>query len=451
MIDWYFILFIAFGLLIVYIEKIGEHQSVNHYILFNRDAGLSEGSYALIIQFVTGGVFYLPIYITNQIQLSSFFAFVISACAIYFLLVKVTENENNKKVLSLTDKNVTNDFSLYILIVFGLSNFISLLVELSILGFLFDEVFKTSLLVGFLLFLSFVFSYFGLGGYYGVRYIGSKIFFCIYIIGVFIGLTVYMRTGIENVYEHINRNFASILDGSFIDITLITFTIIMTIFGQVCTSFYFWRSIQSIKSNHRLTALKLSIFSWSALLLLFFVLSVYLFAVSGSKGVFSFFTIISQMNGPFLSLLTILFLASITLGVSTQLYSIISIFLFILKSRTYNWTAYRLLRMGYFFGMMVTFLSGVLVMFTYKITGEWISLAIAFYSSVGIPMFLMNVKRRSHLKLYFYTTSLMIGFSILLSKWISDIWLVSPIVVIVTSMIWVVFIKLNNQKTNKIL
>lgn len=436
MIDWYFILFIAFGLVIIYIEKIGEHQSINHYILFNREAGLSDGSYALTIQFITGGTVFLPIYLTDQFKLSSFFIILISALILYLMLKKVTANEELRRTLTLSDPSLLSNGKIYFIIIFAFSNLGVFFIQLSLLSILFGQIFQTSLGVGITLFLSFSFIFFGLGGSYGLRYIGSKLFFSLYIVTVLIGLTLYMRTGIEPIYYQFYSHFSVIFDNSLSHIILAIFTFIFMIFGQTTTNLYFWESIHSVKSNHRLSVLRLSMISWSALMLLYIALTIYMLAKYDPRGFFQILQAIHQVDSLILNLFTVISISAIMLGVGTSIYSLNSLFLYVFNMGKRKKSSISMIRRAYLFSLVISILIGIMAILFYHKMGYWLPFFIGFFSAAGVPFLFMKLEKKFQSRRYFYTMTFMTVISISACYLISDIWLISFLVVIGTGFIW---------------
>src|SRR5574342_286265 len=93
MIDWYLLIFIAFTLVILFLEKIGSHRTIYDYMNPGKEMGLSEGTYSLLTQFLSGAPFLFPFILTGKGGLFSFFILSTVPFLLYFSLVKLTSSQ----------------------------------------------------------------------------------------------------------------------------------------------------------------------------------------------------------------------------------------------------------------------------------------------------------------------------------------------------------------------
>ena len=144
MIDWYVLLFIAFTLVILLIDKIGKYRSIREFTNPEKEVGLGGGTYSLVIQYMTGATVFLPFILTVKGGLSSFFIFTSSSIILYLLLRKWTFSQRGiDDILDSPGKISTSTF-----LIFGFSSIGSILIQTSVIIILFRDFFHQSSYLG---------------------------------------------------------------------------------------------------------------------------------------------------------------------------------------------------------------------------------------------------------------------------------------------------------------
>ena len=426
MIDWYTLLFFAFFLLFMIVEKTGSHRSPFEYIVTGQQIGLSGGTYSLLIQFMTGATFLFPLILTVEFQLLSVFLLFFVAIFLYFLLNRIKENDDIMGVfLNLKEKGKMP----FLLWIFAFANVGNLFLQTGLIAYLFQNLFHQGLGVGVSLFLAFCFVYFGLGGYYGLSRIGSILLYASFFILSFTTLTLFLSTGIENVFEQYATHYTSLFSGSLFDVVFCFLTFSFVIIGQTCTSFYFWRSLTLIKENHRKSALRYSVFSWGSFLLAFVVLTITCLVRMDTPELANLLNLTKGMNPLLLHLVTYILFMLLVTGVGYNLYSVVSLFLIIKAGRIdqVRERSNRLVKQGYLLALVVCFLVGVSAAVFYRNLITWIPLLLSFFASASVPFLLASVTGRFREKAAFFTVLVMAIATIPGIKLIENLWLIAPI------------------------
>jgi len=428
MIDWYLLLFIAFTLVMVTIEKTGNHRNSYDYVVLGKNRGLSEGTYSLLIQFMTGATFLFPLFLTETLRFSSVLVMIVGALFVYSVLVKIMNNEDIKHlVLYPMQSSAEITSKPLFLFVLTFSNVGSIFIQTSLVAFLFQDLFEQSSFVGLSLFLAFCFLYFGLGGIYGVHRIGSILLYLSYFILSFTTLTLFLRTGIGTIFSRYQQQFSSLMGGSILEVSLCFFTFFLVMVGQICTSYYFWQSIDSVKENHRRSALRYSLFSWGALLLAFVVLTIFLFVRNDTPNLSGLLTSFSQIEPFFLLIIAFLLLTLLVVGVGHNLYSIVCLFLMIQSKANRKGSPFQMVKQAYVIGIAVCLVVGVASAHYYENLTMWLPYFISFFASAGVPFLFVYVTGKIRGKATFYTMVLMSIIAVGLIQFLPNIWLIAPV------------------------
>jgi hypothetical protein len=427
MIDWYVLLFIAFTLVILLIDKIGSHRSVHEYTNAGKEVGLSGGTYSLVIQFMTGATVLLPIILTVQGGLSSFFIFTISSFILYLLLRKWTTSQ--KRIDEILDS--PEKISTPLFLIFGFSSIGSILIQTSLIVILFRDFFHQSSYLGVFLFLTFSYVLFGLGGKSGVIRVGSLVLIGVLFTISFIVLTLYLRTGADAVYQQFISSFDGIFSGSILENSSYFLSFILVMAGQTFTSFYFWDSVKRIKPNHRLSALRYSSFSWTALLLSYTAFTLYL--LSPTQTSTQLLESVIQSNTLKSHIFIFTGISMLAVGTGHSLYSLVSLFLNVFTARqAQDSSSIRILKAGYLFGMIAVVILGLASILLSETLENWLPYLMSFFTSAAIPFFYIYVKDKFSLKHFAITVGLMSIAGLILAFTITDPWLVPPVTAALT-------------------
>jgi hypothetical protein len=428
MIDWYLLLFIAFTLVMVTIEKTGNHRNSYEYIVLGKNRGLSEGTYSLLIQFITGATFLFPLFLTDTFRFSSVLVMIVGALLVYIFLVNIINNEEIKHlILFPVQSSAESSSKPLFLFVFAFSNLGSIFIQTSLVAFLFQDLFKQSSFLGLSLYLGFCFLYFGLGGIFGVHRIGSILLYLSYFILSFTTLTLFLRSGIGTIFSRYQQQFSSLMGGSILEVFLCFSTFFLVMVGQICTSYYFWQSIHSVKENHRRSALRYSLFAWGALLLAFVVLTIFLSVRIGAPNLSGLLTTFTQIEPFFLLIITFLLLTLLVVGVGHNLYSIVSLFLMFRTQPKQKGSSFQMVKQAYLIGIVVCLLVGLVSAHYYENLTMWVPYYISFFASAGVPFLFVYVTGEFRGKAAFYTMVLMSIIAIELIQFLQNIWLIAPV------------------------
>lgn len=405
MIDWYILLFIGFFVLILFIEKIGAHRSIHEYMVTSRELGLSAGTYGISLQFISGVTVAVPILSMQAFQLTTFPILIICTYGLYLLLNNIMTKEKVKQV---TDAKGNSH-----LWFFAFSSMASLFVQFTILAYFLLDVLSVG---GIAIFISFCFVFFGLGGSYGVRKIGSTIFYAIFLVGVIVTLFLYLGEGVQTIYTKYQGEMFS---GNIADVIFASMTFVLVVFGQACTNLTFWQTASAVKSNHRVTVLRLSTFIWIAFMLSIFSFSFFLFVQNQA---------VKQMNQVIIHIIIFIVLGALAIGIGTSLFSLISVFLKIKSRDRTNHYAYRLLRHGYLIGVIACSVLGLLAIFLSESMSAWLPFFLGFFGAAGCPFIIGRTFRAKNVTLIMVVMTLV---SIGLTIWMEEIWLVAPIAALI--------------------
>jgi hypothetical protein len=427
MIDWYLLLFIAFTLVMITIEKTGNHRNSHDYVVLSKYRGLSEGTYSLLIQFLTGATFLLPLFLTESFRFSSVLVIIFGALFVYSLLVKIMDNEEikNSILFPMQDSTKSAPRSLFLLVL-AFSNLGSIFIQTSIVAFLFQDLFQQSSFLGLSLFLAFCFLYFGLGGIYGVYRIGSILLYLSFFILSFTTLTLFLQSGIGTIFTQYQSHFSSLLDGSILEVLFCFFTFILVMIGHLCTSYYFWQSVHLVKENHRRSALRYSLFSWGALLMAFVLLTIFLLVQTNTPNLSGLLASVSLMEPFLLLVITFLVVTLLAVGVGHNLYSIISLFL-MFRSQQNQKESYHLVKQAYLVGMVVCLVIGVASARFYENLSAWLPYFISFFASAGVPFLLVYFTGKFRKQTAFYTIVIMLIMAIVYIQFLPNIWVIAPV------------------------
>jgi hypothetical protein len=155
MIDWYVLLFIAFTLVILLIDKIGRYRSVHEFTNPGKEVGLGGGTYSLVIQYMTGATVLFPFILTVKGGLSSFFIFTVSSLILYLLLRKWIFSEEKMDVILHDQFHSPGKINTAVFLIFGFSSIGSILIQTSLIIILFRDFFHQSSYLAVFLFLIF--------------------------------------------------------------------------------------------------------------------------------------------------------------------------------------------------------------------------------------------------------------------------------------------------------
>ncbi|MER2060723.1 MAG: hypothetical protein ABTA16_18055, partial [Niallia sp.] len=196
-------------------------------------------------------------------------------------------------------------------------------------------------------------------------------------------------------------------------------TFILVVFGQACTNLSFWQTASAIKSNHRITVLRLSTFIWFAFMLSIFSFSFFLFVRNQA---------VEQMNQVIIHIIIFIVLGALAIGIGTSLFSLISVFLKIKSRDRTNHYAYRLLRHGYLIGVIACSVLGLLAIFLSESMSAWLPFFLGFFGAAGCPFIIGRTFRAKNVTLIMVVMTLV---SIGLTIWMEEIWLVAPIAALI--------------------
>ncbi|MFT9596515.1 hypothetical protein [Mesobacillus sp.] len=433
MIDWYFLLFIAFTLVILLIDKIGSHRSVHEFTNAGKEVGLSGGTYSLVIQYMTGATVLIPFILTVKGGLSSFFIFTISSFILYLILKKWTVSLEKIDGILPDQFNSPGKFNTATILIFGFSSIGSILIQTSLIVILFRDFFQQPSYLGVFLFLIFSYVLFGLGGKMGVTRVGSLILIGVLFTMSFTVLTLYLRTGTDAVYQRLITSFEGIFSGSIWENSSYFVSFILVMAGQTFTSFYFWESVKTTKPNHRLSALRYSSFSWTALLLSYTAFTMYLLSQTQISSSIQLLESVIQSNTIIAHIFIYTGISILAVGTGHSLYSIVSLFLYILTVRkTQESSPSRILKTGYFFGMIMIVilgLAGVLLSDSFE---KWLPYFMSFFTAAAIPFFYIYVKDQFSIKHFSLTVGLMSLISFVLNITITDRLIIVPLTAVIT-------------------
>jgi len=421
MIDWYTLLFFAFVLLFIILEKINSHRTPYHFIVEGQQIGLSGGTYSLLIQFMTGTTFLFPLFLTIEFQLLSVILLLLEAILLYFLLIKIKANVDIMGAfLDLKKKP-------FLIWIFALANLGNLFLQTGLIAYLFQNLYHQALGIGIGLFLAFCFVYFGLGGYYGLNRIGSILLYGSFFILSFTTLILFLRSGMDIIFEKYMNRYSTFSTGGILNAAFCFVTFSLVMIGQTCTSFYFWSSLSSIKENHRVSALRYSLFSWGAFLLAIVVITIN-FLVRMNPFVDPL-DLAKMMNPVFLHVITYILFMLLVTGVGNNLYSIVSLFFILKMERTDSVEdrSNKLIKQGYLLGLVLCLVIGVIVATIYQNFVTWIPFFLSFFASAGIPFLFATLTGQLREKAAFITVMLMVIVDLGLIKLIENLWLIAPI------------------------
>ncbi|UTE77469.1 hypothetical protein [Rossellomorea sp. KS-H15a] len=427
MIDWYVLLFIAFTLIILLIDKVGRYRSVHEFTNPEKEVGLAGGTYSLVIQYMTGATVLFPLILTAKGGLSSFFIFTGSSLILYLLVRKWVFSPDKMEVILHDPFHSPGKINAATFLIFGFSSMGNILIQTSLMIILFRDFFHQPSYLGVFLFLIFSYVLFGLGGKMGITRVGSLILIGVLFTMSFTVLTLYLRTGTEVVYQRFMTHFQGIFSGSILENGSYFLTFLFVMAGQTFTSVYFWESIKTIKPHHRLSALRYSSFSWTALLLSYTALTVYLLSQTKTSTSVQLLESMIQSNTIITPIFIYTGISMLAVGTGHSLYSIVSLFLQHTQA-----SSYRKLKTGYLFGVLMIVLLGLAGVLLAGSFETWLPYFMSFFASASIPFFYIVMKGPFSLKHFSLTVGLMSVAGIVINLTVTEVYMVVPVTVALT-------------------
>ncbi|KIY20938.1 MULTISPECIES: hypothetical protein [Mesobacillus] len=441
MVDWYILLFIAFTLVILFIDKIGSHRSVYEYTN-KKEVGLSGGTFSLVIPYMTGPTFLLPFFFTLKGGASSFFIFIVTPLIMYSILRNMI-NSQERIANILPDQITGGKENVITFLIFGISSIGSILIQTALMAMLFKAFFHQPAILGVFLLLTFSYVLFGLGGREGVNRVGSLLLMGILFVSSFTVLTLYLQTGTGGVYQQIVKTYDGIFNGSLGANILYFLTFILVMSGQIFTSYYFWESVQAIRPNHRISALKYSSFSWAALLLSFTGFSIYLIAHTDTFSALQLMEAVTQSNSIMSHIFIYASISMLAVGIGHSLYSMLALYLRILAAMQTQRSSHHTLKQTYLFGLILMFFIGMAGINLSASFTEWLPYFVSFFSSAAVPFFYVLVQKRFSRRHFALTVGMMSMAGFPISSMINEIWLVAPAAAVLTFVVHMIGSKFN--------
>ncbi|MBT2680621.1 hypothetical protein J7E38_16550 [Bacillus sp. ISL-35] len=441
MVDWYLLLFIAFTLVILFIDKIGSQRSVYEYTN-KKEVGLSGGTFSLVIPYMTGATFLFPFFFTLKGGASSFFIFMVSPLILYSILRNMIDSEERTAEI-LPDQITGGKENVITILIFGISSIGSIQIQTALMAMLFRDFLHQPAILGVFLFLTFSFVLFGLGGRDGVNKVGSLLLIGILFVISFTILTLYLQTGTGVVYQQIVKTYNGLFNGSFETNILYFLTFFLVMSGQIFTSYYFWESVKAIRPNHRISALRYSSFSWTALLLSFTGFSLYLMAHTDAFTALELIESVIQSNSIMSHIFIYAGISMLAAGTGHSLYSMLTIYLQIRSARQTQRSSYHTLKQTYLFGMILMFVIGMAGIQLSASFTEWLPYFVSFFSSAAVPFFYVLVKKRFSRRHFSLTAGMMSVAGFPISIMINEIWLVAPTAAALTFVVHMIGSKFN--------
>ena len=274
--DTYFFLFIAFTILIFHIESMLKTRGVSEFLFRTKELGLSDGTYALAVQSLSFVTILFPFFWIKNFDLNAFFMLVIGLFVIYSIIHRLLFDERVRFITF--EKSIKNEGPSEIRlksIFYISSNILHVFVHLLIVSYLCSFFYPTQHLLSFSLFTIFTFSFFGLGGAYSQQKINVLIFFILYFLLVSVIFIFYLKFGTQTVLENYQSNHLQLFQFNFLQqIQSIVMFVLVTL-GSIISNEQFFNSLQAINQKHRLSAVRFSSFSVSALYFAMAVLTIF--------------------------------------------------------------------------------------------------------------------------------------------------------------------------------
>lgn len=440
MIDWYLLLFFAFTIVILFIDSIGSHRSIYEYVAV-KETSLSSGTYSLVIQYLTGATFLFPFIVAEKGGLSSFFIFCLTPIFVSVLIEKLANSQDRLNRFFPFQPHSQNKTNPYFIFLFGFAALGNIIIQTSLISILFKDLFQAPPYLGVILFLSFSFILFGLGGWMGVNKVGTLLLFAILFSVSFTALILYLRTGIGVVEEKFSTHFEGLVNGSFSENALYFLTFLLVMVGQTFTSFYFWESLHNVKPKHRISSVRYSSFSWAALLLAFAVLSIYWLVQRDHTDLIQMARAMIQANNSVSHLLIFTGIALLSVGTGHALYSAISLFLYLKSNDGSQLHSHHFIKQAYLFGLVICIVIAIAaVKFSGSFT-DWLPYFISFFASAGVPFIFASFQKEFSYKHFKLTLGLMSIAGPMLSTFLANFWALAPLSALLSFVFHLIFVK----------
>jgi hypothetical protein len=440
MIDWYILLFFAFSIVILFIDSIGSHRSIYEYVA-GKETSLSGGTYSLVIQYLTGATFLFPFILTEKGGLSSFFIFSLTPIFVSVLIEKLASSQDRLNRFFPFQPLSQNKVNPYFIFLFGFAALGNIMIQTSLIAILFRDLFQSPPFLGVILFLSFSFILFGLGGWIGVNKVGTLLLFAVLFSISFTVLTLYLRTGIGAIQAQFSTRFEGLFNGSSSENILYLLTFLLVMVGQTFTSFYFWESLQNVKPKHRNSSVRYSAFTWAALLLAFAVLSIYWLVQGGHTDPLKVAGEIIQATSSVSHILIFTTIAILSVGTGHALYSVISMFLYLKSNHGGRSPSHQLIKQAYLFGLMICIVIGIAAVRFSGSFSDWLPYFISFFASAGVPFIFASFQRDFSYKHFILTLGLMSIAGPLLSTFLTNFWVLAPLSALLSFVFHLIFVK----------
>jgi hypothetical protein len=329
MIDWYFLLFLSFCLLLTVIHDVGEHSSKTVFHFHQEKIGLSKGTNFLLIRFVTGEILLFSCYASVQYGVTS--GFIIGAAGVFsiywlkkiMMYTRIQQNLGESMMRIFAGLMTSRAFSfVYIWIV--LFYVIRLVLATALSSFLFRHVFHLPNYALFLLLL-YVYVFTVLAGIRGIQKIGTIQLYLIYIAVCIVPLSYYLTSGIIKNYSVLADKFPSFLQVSATQLVSLFFAVLAAMTGQLIVDEYIWRIGLAIKKERMNMVFHVAAFCWMAIPLAVTALFVpFAVQLDGGRSIAGMlYDMFKAPSAFFVFCLTVAFLASFSSSIAISLQSLI--------------------------------------------------------------------------------------------------------------------------------
>lgn len=399
MIDWYYILFLAAGIIVYCLDRVANHHSYADYFILSAEFGIQKGTILLWACLFTVWTFTLNFFISFHLGLGfSIMIWILFYFFLYLFLDKFVPSVKSRAANTLTFgfpdffiQQFSGNGKVAAGILLLLANMDGLFIQPVFAAWLFQLWFDQSVFL--FICLLFLFAVI-LAGFGGMGALTDTVSILLPICGgvlVFLPLFLYMRTGINQVFD--TYQHWSILHPLQIN-NVIFFSVLLLSWGlaKCSTSIFLWRILWTLKAPHYSSSIKLAVAGGGTFSLSLLIYFVYIGSKSPHADWYTSILAISQDQEELIFLLAVcIWLISVVFSVMLSLFSLTSLIKVYWKS---SYAETRPPRLIYLFALILAALASVVTVYLYEYGLQIALYYFLFTAYLALPVFIILYKHK---------------------------------------------------------
>lgn len=410
MIDWYNVLFLGVSLIIFSLDIIADHRVPLAYFTAGRKLGIQKGTVLLCVSLFTEVSLLIPILIVYHAGLikSLFFSagilFVIYWLMIDFLDQIEDSSEYQHSLFGFYQQRFTAvGFRIFWpLLVFA--NTYGLILQLTIAHKLFSVRFSQSSISFVVIIVVFSLITAGLGGMLTIYKISNMLLILSGFALLFVPLYFFLKEGINQIF---NQYFLfKYPENSFYQMFMWLITAILIIIGNFVTNLYQWEVLSAIKSNHRSSAIKLSIFCSASVPVAIIIYSVYILSKYHPFTISQYVAeLMNSSNNVIVFMIVVVWITGCINSLTISFFSLVFIFFYSFSKKRNIFERIKVKQI-YVIAIILSVCTLLIQLWIIKYMALLLILYVLFFISISLPLWSVIRSRRT---LPFWVPLWMIG------------------------------------------